>query len=254
MPEEIPARPPESAAGAEGHNGAAPEVSGGPKIASAPAPPAQAAPHPAASLPAENEAEPQKTRPILPLRDVMYGLIYPAVLGTGLVLSGQRATKEPSVVAAVTDPALWVAAAAGLFFAASFASVFEKPQETDEKGEWYGWLPFFIDSVEVVLMFACFYFLGLFEVPSVPPPVLYWAYGLLIAEIWWQCLWRKSVRLKPMRLWGMKVGVSIVLALGLIYGTQYPLSNIVVSLLVALFVVIYVFVDPRYRKLPRMVG
>ena len=60
--------------------------------------------------------------------------------------------------------------------------------------------------------------------------------------------------LKPMRLWGMKVGVSIVLALGLIYGTEYPLSNIVVSLLVALFVVIYVFVDPRYRKIPRMAG
>jgi hypothetical protein len=250
MAEEIPARPTESTAGAEGHGDAPPPaVPDAAQKAEAPA-----APAPAVSLPAAKKAKPPETKPVLPLRDVMYGLIYPAVLGTGLVLSGQRATKEPSVVAALTDPALWAAAAAGLFFSASFASVFEDPQKTSEKGEWYGWGPFFIDSVEVVLMFACFYFLGLFEVPNVPAPMLYWAYGLLIAEIWWQCLWRKSVGLKPMRLWGMKVGVSIVLAIGLIYGTEDPLSNIVVSLLVALFVVIYVFVDPRYRKIPRMAG
>jgi hypothetical protein len=147
-----------------------------------------------------------------------------------------------------------VAAAAGLFFAASFASVFEEPEGAGKKEQWYGWGPFLIDSVEVVLMFACFYFLQLFEVPSVPPPVLCWAYGLLIAEIWWQCLWRKSVGLDPWRLWGMKVGVSTVLALGLIFGTDYPLSNILFSALVAVFVVVYVFRDPRYRKSATVAG
>ena len=236
MPEETGIRQPVGAPGADGHKADAPAAPAAASKSAAPAP------HTAAQ-----DAQPPKARPVLPLRDVMYGLIYPAVLGTGLVLSGQRATKEPSVMDAVKDPALWVAAAAGLFFCASFASVFEEPEKATQ-GEWYGWWPFLIDSVEVVLMFACFYFLGLFEVPQVPPPVLYWAYGLLIAEIWWQCLWRWRVGLKAMRLWGMKVGVSIVLALGLIYGTQYPRSNIVFSLLVALFVVIYVFVDPRYRK------
>lgn len=244
MPEETGTPLPERAPGTAGHQQNAP--ASGPKTASAPA----------ANAAANGAVPPKapKETPVLPLRDVMYGLIYPAVLGTGLVLAGQRSTKEPSVVAAVTDPALWVAAAAGLFFCVSFASVFEEPQKPVKEGEWYGWWPFLIDSVEVVLMFACFYFLGLFEVPNVPPPELHWAYGLLIAEIWWQCLWRKSVGLDPLRLWGMKVGVTIVLALGWVFGPKCSLSNITFSLAVAGFVVIYVFRDPRYRKSATMAG
>ncbi len=185
MPEETGTRPPESAPGAEGHKA---EAHAAPAAAPKGVPPAEHATAAAATATAD-----PTPRPILPLQDLMYGLIYPGVLGTGLVLSGQRATKEASIAAALTDPALWVAAAAGLFFAASFASVFEEPQKKNENEEWYGWWPFVIDSVEVVLMFACFYFLGLFEVPNVPPPELHWAYGLLIVEIWWQCLWRWSI-------------------------------------------------------------
>jgi hypothetical protein len=244
MLEETGSPLPENAPAAEGHKADAPAVPAAAPKSVLPAKPATA---PAATATANSTP-----RPILPLQDLMYGLIYPGVLGTGLVLSGQRATKEASVVAALTDPALWVAAAAGLFFAVSFASVFEEPQKEDATEEWYGWTPFLIDLVEVVLMFACFYFLGLFEVPNVPPPELHWAYGLLIVEIWWQCLWRWSIGLKPFRLWGMKVGVTAVLVLGWIYGPQYPWSNILFSLGVAVFVIIYVFKDPRYRKSARI--
>ena len=136
MPDEIPAPPPENAAGAKTHDIPAPVAPAAPaKKVSDAAPAASAAPPRAAN----GKQPPSSGNPILPLRDLMYGLIYPAVLGTGLVLSGQRMTKEASVVAALIDPALWVAAAAGLFFAASFASVFEKPEGPSKEGEWYGW-------------------------------------------------------------------------------------------------------------------
>lgn len=46
------------------------------------------------------------------LKDVMYGLIYPAVLGTGMVLAVLRIAKEHSLISWMHDPSLYVGCAA----------------------------------------------------------------------------------------------------------------------------------------------
>ena len=62
-----------------------------------------------------------------PLQQLMYGLIYPAVLGTGITMTAVRAAHHHSVMNAVLDPSIELGIIAGLFFCASFDSAFYWP-------------------------------------------------------------------------------------------------------------------------------
>ena len=91
-----------------------------------------------------------------PLKDIMYGLIYPAFLGTGLVFFVSHIAREPSLASWLHDSARYPAIAAGFFYTFSFTALSET--EEDKARLSYQWPAFFVDWIEVALMFGCFYF------------------------------------------------------------------------------------------------
>jgi len=115
-----------------------------------------------------------------PLKDIMYGLGYPAVLGTGLVFLALHIAKLPNGVWAIDDPVSCLAIAAGSFYTLSFTALSETEEEKTKLS--YRWPAFIVDVFEVGLMFCCFYFLGLMEGKDAAPnyPIVY---GTLIVDV-----------------------------------------------------------------------
>ena len=182
-----------------------------------------------------------------PLQQLMYGLIYPGVLGTGIVLTAVRAAHE-HFKQVVVDPSVLVGIVAGLFFCASFDSAFYWPEDEKTNGH-YGRMAFFIDAVEVVLMFACFHFLRLFEDPTkTEAPYLPAAYGLLAADVLLQFLWRGAVGLKMGYRWEMRCFAAAVLVTGACLGWRYGWINLAVCGLFLAVLILYVLFDPRYKR------
>jgi len=180
-----------------------------------------------------------------PLQQLMYGLIYPAVLGTGITMTAVRAAHHHSVVNALLDPSIELGVIAGLFFCASFDSAFYWPP--GQKGH-YRKSAFGIDFLEVILMFICFHYLRLFEDPrELQKPDLFHAYLMLGIDVLLQFGWRAVVGLDWLYRWWLRLSIAIVLFIGCSWGGSHSSVNIVVSSAVALAVVIYVFSDPRYR-------
>jgi hypothetical protein len=179
-----------------------------------------------------------------PLQQLMYGLIYPAVLGTGITMTAVRAAHHHSVVNALLDPSIELGIIAGLFFCASFDSAFYWPP--GQKGH-YRKSAFGIDSLEVILMFICFHYLRLFEDPrELQKPDLFHAYLMLGIDVLLQFLWRVVVGLDWLYRWWLRLGIATVLFVGCAWGDSHSWVNMVVSAAVALAVVIYVLSDPRY--------
>jgi hypothetical protein len=206
-----------------------------------PKPPAEVVTHPTKTAVPIGEPAVQT-----PLQQLMYGLIYPAVLGTGITMTAVRAAHHHSVVNALLDPSIELGIIAGLFFCASFDSAFYWPP--GQKGH-YRKSAFGIDFLEVILMFICFHYLRLFENPSeLQTPNLLVAYLMLAIDVLLQFVWRKVVGLDPLYRWWLRLGIAIVLFVGCAWGDSHSWVNIVVSIAVALAVVIYVFSDPRYRS------
>ena len=81
----------------------------------------------------------------------MYGLLYPAILGTAIVLTLQHFDQRE-----ITATELSVAITAWVFFGVSFASAFKKEDE-------YHILPFVLDTWELFEMLVCFLFLNIAE-------------------------------------------------------------------------------------------
>jgi hypothetical protein len=183
------------------------------------------------------------------LQQLMYGLIYPAVLGTGITMTGVRAAHHHSFHDAILDPTVELGIIAGCFFCASFDAVFYCPKGRTYK---YTRLAFLLDCVEVVLMFVCFHFLRLFEDPNqLQTPNLLIAYLMLAIDVVLQFGWRAFVGLEVLYLWWLRLGVAIVLIVGCIWGQMYWWVNSMATVAVGLAVIGYVLKDPRYKKQQR---
>ncbi|HEX3351735.1 MAG TPA: hypothetical protein VHS34_02845 [Terriglobales bacterium] len=180
-----------------------------------------------------------------PLHQLMYGLIYPAVLGTGIVLIGVRAAHQHGFLAAVTDPSVLLGVMACTFFAASFDSAFYWPADSPNAA--YSRSAFWLDVGEVIVMFVCFHFLRLFEDPKALEPANLWpvylALGLGVAS---QYGWRKVVGLKWEQKWALRLAISVLLFAG-IYLAHFDWFNICAAVAMIGFVIIYVLTDPRYK-------
>ena len=180
-----------------------------------------------------------------PLQQLMYGLIYPAVLGTGIVLTGVRAAHHSSAIDAFLIRSILLGTVAGLFFCASFDSAFYWPD--GETGH-YTSLAFGVDFVEVILMFICFHYLRLFEDPArLLAPFLPAAYMALMADVLLQFIWRSVVGLNWRHKWLLRTSVAAVLLIGSLFGHHFPWVNVAVSFAVGVSVVVYVIADPRYK-------
>lgn len=181
-----------------------------------------------------------------PLQQLMYGLIYPAVLGTGITMTAVRAAHHHSIANALLDPSIEVGFIAGLFFCASFDSAFYWP--LGQKGH-YRKSAFGIDFLEVILMFVCFHFLRLFEEPKdLLKPDLFYAYLMLGIDVLLQFGWRKVVGLDPLYRWHLRLGIAVVLFVGCLWGDSQSCVNIMITIAVSIAVAIYVFFDPRYPR------
>src|SRR6476660_8541621 len=133
----------------------------------------------------------------------MYGLIYPAVLGTGIVLIGVRMAHQDGFLAAITDPSFELGVTACAFFCASFDSAFYWPADSPDAA--YNRRAFGLDIVEVILMFVCFHFLRLFEDPkALEAAHLMPAYLCLSADVAMQFLWRWAVGLPVAQKAGLR--------------------------------------------------
>jgi hypothetical protein len=180
----------------------------------------------------------------------MYGLLYPGVLGTGIVLTAVRAAHDDSVSQALLDPSIHVSVTACMFFMASFVSAFYWPPPAAHavQPHRYSGSAFTCDLVEIVLMFICFHFLGLFELPTIIEPNLLCAYLVLAADVLLQFIWRKSAHIKEWnRMWKLRCSVAVVMVLGAFFGKASPTVTILIALFVLAFVVYYVAKDPRYH-------
>ena len=181
-----------------------------------------------------------------PLQQLMYGLIYPAVLGTGIVLVGVRAAHHISALNVLLDPSVQLGVMAGLFFCASFDSAFYWP--AGETGKYTRWA-FALDALEVALMFVCFHFLRLFEDPAkLVPPFLPVAYLTLAGDVLLQFGWRALVGLNWTYRWKLRLSIAVVLIAGAFLGSRFEGTNVAISAGVCAFVIVYVVSDPRYRK------
>ena len=182
------------------------------------------------------------------LKDIMYGLIYPAVLGTGLVFFVLRVAKEQA--SWLTDPVPYLALATGLFYILSFTALSEKSEDSAQLS--YDLLPFFLDLIEVGLMFGCFKFLGLLEDHPAPLPNLLPAYACLLADvIVLQILWRLSAGVPA---WiGIKarvVAASLLVAAMVSNGHPifHPWIDIAIAVSVLFFVSRYLYRDVVYQR------
>ncbi len=189
------------------------------------------------------------------LKDIMYGLIYPAVLGTGIVLGVIRIFKEDSTVRRIHDPSLYVGISACAFYILSFTSSVET--RADRTKIAYRLPTFLVDLCEVFLMFACFYSLGLLQNEVFPPvdaslaPAYLW---LLIDVTIVQFLWRLFAGVDVMVAWKSRLIVAVVLCFGIVAGflgaphfpSLHPWADLGVAVVMGAFVFWYVWTDARF--------
>ena len=137
----------------------------------------------------------------------MYGLYYPAVLGTGVVETLRHAT-------VLTGAEIAIALTAGAFFSLSFASAMGLEDS-------YDFLAFVSDVVEVFAMLVCFAFLSIVERPEAvsasmwPSRSATGAYGMLIFVVALQLVWRARMKLQ----WDAYLGLKVILIGLLIFGS-----------------------------------
>jgi hypothetical protein len=156
------------------------------------------------------------------LKNLMQGLYYPAVTGTGVVLVLYRLTAHSTLVEILSDFALWYSLLFLIFFSASYVAISMIP------GKNYTTYEFVLDSLEVVLAFAVFLSLGLFDTTSVPPPPanlrgVYAAIALLALV---QTLWRLFLGDQySQRLWFLRLTSLAVAVAGFLFLHQYRWFN-----------------------------
>jgi len=189
-------------------------------------------------------------QPAPPYHQLMYGLLYPGVLGTGIVLTGVRAAHDLSLSHALLDPAIHVAVTATVFFMASFVSAFYWPPPSAHAAHIPGYSKgaFVFDLAEIVLMFICFQCVGLFELPEIVAPRLLPAYTALAIDVLLQLPWRWAAGIADWyKLWPLRCLVVAILMAGGFFGAQTSVITISILVFVVVFVVYYISRDPRYQ-------
>lgn len=190
------------------------------------------------------------------LKEIMYGLIYPAVLGSGLVLFVSHVARDiwhyqTTHASLLRDLTIYPAIAAGLFYISSFSHLTETGKERTKLS--YEWLPFFVDWIEVALMFCCFYFLQLIDehIP-VDGPHLFLAYGCLLVDVGVvQPTWRMAAGVNPLTAFPERAIAASCLAFGMIavdYPKLHPWVDMLIALTALLFVSFYVYRDVKYQR------
>lgn len=159
----------------------------------------------------------------------MYELLYPAVLGAGIVGMAMRLASDSST----TDPNFIARASLGLLFLVFFCASFMASKQGT-----YTPLAFWLDVVEVVLMFFGFYWLRLFS-PECHDLLIEGLYVLLIALIILQILWRKAVGVPLLRRVGLRVWAIFALGLGLVYNNACLFVTPAVTGITAILIVYY---------------
>jgi hypothetical protein len=116
------------------------------------------------------------------LHHLMDGLIYPAVIGAGLVVLGLRvADSLRHVPDKPPDEAILGRVALGMMLLYLYGISYVAFKDVEENG--YGWRPFLADIGEALIMFVCFLMLSLLE-NGKPEEVLYPVIaGLLAIDI-----------------------------------------------------------------------
>ena len=172
---------------------------------------------------------------------LMYGLYYPAVLGTAIVVALQH-----TAASSIHGPALAVATTAGAFFSLSFASAMGFEKE-------YGFGAFVLDAMEVFGMFACFAFLELVEFPQsghLPAwvvPSARVAYLILLGVVLFQLWWRRVMELQTDAFLDLKLILCLLLVAGAVLGDSHTRLHWLIPAIFALIAWLYVSRNP-YRK------
>lgn len=183
------------------------------------------------------------------LKDIMYGLIYPAVLGTGLVLFVLHITKNTSALSWLSDVVRYPALAAGCFYISSFTALSETAEGKARLS--YQWRPFALDWLEVGLMFGCFYFLGFMD-EGITARHLGLAYGCLLADVVLiQPMWRLAAGVNVYTFFRDRVVVGSLLIGGIISAPMaklHPWVDMVIAAVVILFVIRYIARDVAFEK------
>jgi len=140
------------------------------------------------------------------LHGFMYGLHYPAILGTGIVVALMRVGSKT-----IHAPVASLAVIAWAFFCLSFLSAigFEKQ---------YGKCAFLLDLLELIGMFACLNYLRLLDPTTTDPPSLPVACWILFIVVALQFLWRAAVGLKPIAFLDLKLLFLALLAVDAFIG------------------------------------
>jgi hypothetical protein len=185
----------------------------------------------------------------------MYGLVYPAVLGTGLVLFATHVARviqksHTTMTSVLQDLSVYPAIAAGFFYVLSFTALSKSAEEKERPS--YQWLPFLVDWIEVLLMFSCFYFLRLIDETQQGRPNPFLAYGCLLVDvIVVQPVWRLFAGVNVRTAIGSRVVVGALLTIGMIaeiVRLHHPAIDRNIAFAVLLFVARYIRRDVEYQK------
>jgi hypothetical protein len=166
------------------------------------------------------------------LHSFMYGLHYPAVLGTGIVVALLRIASHT-----MHAPAASVALIVWAFFCLSFMSAIGFEEE-------YGWGAFFFDMIELLGMFACLLCLRLLDPTTSEAPLVRLAYLILLGVVALQVGWRWAMGLKPHALVDLKLGFLGLLIWGVVLGNCNPGLHWVIAIAFCLLAVLYVISAP----------
>lgn len=175
------------------------------------------------------------------LKNLMQGLYYPAITGTGVVLVMYRATMHKTLVEFLTDYALGYGILFVLFFSASFVAI-----SIVRDHDYLLW-EFFLDVLEVVCVFYVFYCLGLFDTSKIAPPNFKGVYAALAVLAVFQALWRLFlIDDVGRRLFNLRMATIAVAALG--YFFLYPYTWFNVTSMFAYFVLVVQYIRTlQYR-------
>jgi hypothetical protein len=174
---------------------------------------------------------------------LMYGMYYPAVLGTAIVVALQHLA-----AGTIKGPALAIATTAGAFFSLSYASAMGFDED-------YGPGAFILDIIEVLGMFACFAYLELIEFPAGHgPPFIFpsarIAYGVLFGVVLFQLWWRAVMGLRLDAFLDLKIILGLSLIYGMVLGDDHVRRHWYITAAFAITAWLYVSHNPYQKDHP----
>jgi hypothetical protein len=173
-------------------------------------------------------------------KELIYALVYPAVLAGAIVGISVRIALYPSITDNYFLERISLGSLLVVFFCASFLG--------SEKINTYPPRAMLFDFLELLFMFAGFHFLGLFLPERTDPPLATLAYLILIFLIPLDMIWLQAVREKPIHLWELRILAVIPLAAGLVFGKRSWWITPSVSTFTLLPIYLYVFTPNWYLR------